>query len=87
MILKTLDITDRKDKNCLEIGNKVSKPYIRTSFLPGEFSGLGAGRGNLGRAQGTPGVKEMELESKETKAEGVCRAEHCPGEGYRDRFL
>lgn len=36
MILKTLDITDRKDKNCLEIGNKVSKPYIRTSFLSGE---------------------------------------------------
>lgn len=36
MILKTLDITDRKGKNCLKIRNKFSKPYICTSSLPGE---------------------------------------------------
>lgn len=52
-----------------------------------ELAGHGVGGGNLGRAQGTPGVKELELESKETKAERVCRAEHFPGEGYIDKFL
>lgn len=74
--MKTLGIADRKDNNCLEMGNTFGEPYSCTRLLPGEnFQAMVHGGEIQAQPRGqTPRVKETELCPKGTKADRVCRA-------------